>query len=273
VTQVEAVLVWLSVGLFTLGFCLQLVSLIFRKRWTTLGVAAAIGGLAALTGTIAVRWLSTGHAPVMRDYENALVAAWISVGFFILIWARWRNLALIGLVVLPLVMLTLGYGIMSTPKLEPLTPPFRSGWLWVHVIFAWLAYSAYTIAASIGALYLWKERQAGSNPAPEQLPSLEVLDEQGFHFVIFGFITQAVMIVAGSIWASSLWGSYWSWDPIESWSLASWLAYGVYLHLRTTYGWRGKRMAWIAVGALVLVIISFFGMTIVRSSFHIFNLM
>jgi ABC-type transport system involved in cytochrome c biogenesis permease subunit len=67
------------------------------------------------------------------------------------------------------------------------------------------------------------------------------------------------MIATGSIWAHGLWGRYWGWDPIETWSLISWLIYGAALHLRITMGWKARRMAWLAVGAMATVIISFFG--------------
>jgi ABC-type transport system involved in cytochrome c biogenesis permease subunit len=93
-----------------------------------------------------------------------------------------------------------------------------------------------------------------------------------FRYVVFGFITDAIMISAGSIWAKDLWGSYWSWDPVETWSLISWLIYGIVIHLRVTLGWRGSKLAWLVIGALTTVLISFFGVNlVVDTSMHFFN--
>ena len=80
------------------------------------------------------------------------------------------------------------------------------------------------------------------------------------------------MIAAGSIWAKNLWGSYWTWDPVETWSLLSWLVYGVALHLRFTMGWGGRRLAWLLVLAIVGVLVSFWGVNLVmEGSAHVFN--
>ena len=101
---------------------------------------------------------------------------------------------------------------------------------------------------------------------------LKRLDELMFRSTAFGFITDTVMIAAGSIWAKDLWGSYWSWDPVETWSLLSWLVYGVSLHLRITLGWRGRRLAWLLVFAIIGVLISFWGVNLVmEGSAHVFN--
>ena len=89
---------------------------------------------------------------------------------------------------------------------------------------------------------------------------------------MFGFVTDTIMISAGAIWAKDLWGSYWSWDPVETWSLISWLTYGIIIHLRVTFGWRDKRLATAAIFALTSVIICFFGVNlVVNTSVHMFQ--
>jgi ABC-type transport system involved in cytochrome c biogenesis permease subunit len=81
-----------------------------------------------------------------------------------------------------------------------------------------------------------------------------------------------MMISAGAIWAKDLWGSYWTWDPVETWSLISWIIYGIAIHLRVTFGWRQMRLAWLVIAALSTVIISFFGVNfIVSNSLHMFD--
>ena len=121
-----------------------------------------------------------------------------------------------------------------------------------------------------GAGIVLLARSRGSRPATTQ--HLARLDELVFRASAFGFITDTVMIAAGSIWAKDLWGSYWSWDPVETWSLLSWLIYGFALHLRITRGWRGRKLAWLLVFAIIGVLISFWGVNIVmRGSAHVLN--
>jgi ABC-type transport system involved in cytochrome c biogenesis permease subunit len=103
------------------------------------------------------------------------------------------------------------------------------------------------------------ERRGRSEGISKKIPDLDIVDNLIFRFIIFGFIADTVMIATGSIWAHGLWGRYWGWDPIETWSLVSWLIYGAAVHLRLTMGWKNRRMAWLAIGAIVSVIISFFG--------------
>ena len=140
--------------------------------------------------------------------------------------------------------------------------------LYIHIFFAWLAYAAYTVACGAGVVYLARTR-GGKTVEPDVLARL---DELMFRATTFGFITDAIMIGAGSIWAKNLWGSYWSWDPVETWSLLSWLCYGVALHLRITMGWRGRKLAWVLVAAIITVLISFWGVNLVmEGSEHVFN--
>jgi ABC-type transport system involved in cytochrome c biogenesis permease subunit len=80
------------------------------------------------------------------------------------------------------------------------------------------------------------------------------------------------MIVAGAIWAKDLWGNYWGWDPVEVWSLISWLLYGLSIHLKVTLGWKGRRLAWIMIFLILTVIITYWGIDIVvENTRHIFG--
>jgi len=169
----------------------------------------------------------------------------------------------------------MGYGYMRTPVLTPLAASLKTYWLYIHVYFAWLAFGAYTLAMAAGVLYLLKVRDGAggaANPVYARFPALARLDELIFRYIIFGFITDTMMITAGAFWAKDLWGSYWNWDPVETWSLISWIAYGLCIHLRVTFDWRETRLAWMAVITLSTVIISFFGVNfVVNTSLHMFN--
>ncbi len=232
-------------------------------------------GFLAQTATIIARFNATGHLPWSGHYEYALMGGWIIVAGTL--YVGWRNHELRALAVatVPLVLIMLGYGYMQHPGLTPKAASLKTIWLYIHVYFAWLSFGAYSLAMAAGVLFLLKHRDStrpAQNPVYDRFPVLPRLGELIFRYIVFGFITDTIMISAGAIWAKDLWGSYWSWDPVETWSLISWLTYGITIHLRVTFGWREEKLAWLAIAALSTVIIAFFGINlIVDTSLHVFN--
>lgn len=271
----EAILFWLAVALYVVASLLMLAGFAFGKDRARRAVGILVAcGFAAHGLAMVFRWIATGHPPVMRNYENALSGAWFVV-LFLLFVRRHKGISdAISLTVLPFAVLMMGYGVMNAPRIEPYTPVFRTPWLVVHIVFAWFAYSSFVISCGLGIAYLAKEkRQPRPGDTGPVSASLELMDQLGARFVVFGFICSTVMILAGSIWASKLWGSYWSWDPIETWSLLSWITYGIYLHLRYVFGWKGRRMALIAIGSMLTVLISFWGVNYIMTTMHQFQVM
>jgi cytochrome c-type biogenesis protein CcsB len=280
VSTLEVWLIWPSLVLFALAFVAELFGMVFgRPRLRKAAFWTSVAAFGLETGAIAARWVELGHGPVMRTYENSLAGSWFLFVVFLGVARTMRRLRSLLVGVLPIIVLMIGNGIMSRPEPEPLLPPYQSAWLWVHVSFAWLAYGSFLVAAVLAALYLGKSRRAVASGVAETgspvsedlraepegkgaalLPPPAVLDELSLGTVLFGFVCHTVMLGAGAIWAHGLWGRYWSWDPVETWSLITWIVYGLYLHLRVTYGWRGRRAAWLSIGAAAAVIITFGGM-------------
>ena len=272
----EILFFWVAVFLYALASGGYVYSLVFKNERILSRILPVVGaGLALHTAAIAVRYQAQGHLPWSGDYENGLMGGWFIVLMTVLVSWRRRPMQVIGIATLPLTLLMMGFGVMRNPALSPLAASLKSFWLVIHVYFAWLAYGAFTLALGAGVLYLIKEKdeqRRTPDALSERFPSLARLDELMFRYIVFGFITDAVMIASGAIWAKNLWGNYWSWDPVETWSLVSWLFYGVIIHLRVTLGWRGRRLAWLTIFAIVGMIITFFGVTfVVESSLHIFN--
>jgi cytochrome c-type biogenesis protein CcsB len=263
-----AALFWFTLVLYALVVALQIFAQVFGKiRWERLVRYLLAAGLLLHSGLVAWRWIASGHIPTIGNFENALLGAWFIVLFTL--WASWKaRYPLLAAGALPFALLIMGGGTLSDTAIRPMVASLKSFWLYIHIFFAWLAYGAYTVACGAGIATLAKSRK-GKKPQEE---ALNRLDELMFRSTVFGFITDAIMIAAGSIWAKDLWGSYWSWDPVETWSLLSWIVYGLALHLRITMGWRGRRLAWFLVFAIVGVLISFWGVNLImEGSAHIFN--
>lgn len=280
----ETLFFWAAVVLYIASSAVYIAAFAFRReRWLAPAWRLALLGFAAHSGALLGRWVATGHPPVMRDYENAVAGAWVTVAVFLALQARYPGLRGLGLPVVPFALLMLGYGLLTSPRLEPLTPAYKSFWLGVHVVFAWLAYSGYAAATGLAVLHLLKrwaptlvngngwQRRLAKQVTYTRMPEGDALDELSYRMVVFGFLADAVMLVAGAIWASYLWGSFWSWDPVETWALVNWLTYAVYLHLRVSMRWTGARMSWLAIAAMSTVIVSFWGISYVTNTLHSFR--
>ncbi|MBI3755352.1 MAG: cytochrome c biogenesis protein CcsA [Deltaproteobacteria bacterium] len=252
----EGILLWTAIGVYLATFLLFLGGLIFKKeKQFVLAWRGCVAGFSLHSAAILARWVASGHPPVLWSFEHALAGSWFIMGIFLFIGRYFSSMKIGGIVISPFVLLMLGYGIMGKQTgIEPLPPPYQSNWLWVHVGLAWVAYGAFIISAIMSILYLVKDRSVYKD-----LARLETLDDLIFETILFGFITLTVEIGAGALWAYGLWGRYWAWDPIETWSLISWLVYGVNIHLRATYGWQGKKAAWFAIISLIAILITFGG--------------
>ncbi|MFB3815072.1 MAG: cytochrome c biogenesis protein CcsA [Terriglobales bacterium] len=100
------------------------------------------------------------------------------------------------------------------------------------------------------------------------LPSTDALDNVTYKTIGIGFPLLTLMIAAGAYWANRTWGSYWSWDPKETWAAITWLVYAGYLHMRITRGWRGRRAAYFAIIGFAVVMFTFFGVTYLLPGLH-----
>ena len=272
----EGVFFWPAVMLYSLAAGAHIYALVFREaRAVRVGMVPLAGGFVLHSAAIAIRWAATGHIPTVGNYENASFSAWGIILFTVGVSLKYRPLRVIGAFSIPSAVLTMGFGAMSSPKLSPMVAALRSWWLYSHIIFAMLTYGAFFVAFGASVLYLMKEgrqRKGTMTAFLEGLPPLERIEELIFRYVVYGFITYAGMIGTGALWAKNLWGSYWSWDPVETWSLISWMIYGAIIHLRLTMGWKGRRMAWLVIAAVPSVLLVFWGINFaVESSMHIFN--
>ncbi len=267
---------WITVFAYALGSVLALKGLVFkRERLVTAAAVLCTGGLLVHCVAIGARIVYTGHLPVASRYENILTGAAVVMLFNMLAILRRRSLMPLLVFVAPFTLLMLGYGLLNQPRFTTMSLVLDNLWMFVHIFFAWLAYGAYSVAAGVGTLYLLRGRKGLRELQREQLPplmarlpDLPVLDDLMLRFIIFGFVAHVVMIASGSIWARDLWGSYWSWDPVETWSLLSGLLYGLWIHLRLTLWWRGSRMAWLAVGILMTVLFAFWGTNLLGTTSH-----
>jgi len=103
------------------------------------------------------------------------------------------------------------------------------------------------------------------------LPGADALDRLTYRTICFAFPLLTLTIATGAYWANRTWGSYWSWDPKETWAAITWLVYALYFHMRVTVGWRGRRAAYFVIAGFAVVIFTFFGVTYMFHGRHAFD--
>jgi cytochrome c-type biogenesis protein CcsB len=134
------------------------------------------------------------------------------------------------------------------------------------VVTCFLGYAAFAVSFGVSVLYLIK-RRAGEGRL-RGFPPAKILDDINYRAIAVGFPFLSVGIITGAIWADVAWGSYWSWDPKETWSLITWLVYATFLHSRFTRGWVGQRSAVLSVLGFVAVLFTYFGVNFLLSGLH-----
>ena len=267
-TGIESYLFWLTIFSYVTAFCVLLAGFMWGKLHGAKTTAWILSvGFCFHTALGIARWLTGGHPPVTDAYELNLTGTWLGILLFLIFVLLRRSPPVLGLVVIPLTFLVLGHGYIQGSAAVPMGAAFRSPWLIVHVVFAWLAFGSYAISTGAAVFLLLRKRLSGWKGL-EKVPATPVLDLVGYRFVTIGFINHAVMLASGAIWAKKLWGHYWNWDALETWSLISFLVYAFILHARAFLGWKGARAAWLTIFGLGILGISFWGVSWFSPSIH-----
>ncbi len=233
-------------------------SLIWITTWTTLGL---------LTGGIASRWIESyrlgiGHVPLSNLYESLVFYVWCINVLIVVLKKSHRN-PVITCCVSVVALFLMGFASLS-PSVEkgiqPLVPALKSNWLHVHVITCFIAYGAFTISFVCGVLYLFGHRL--------KTPPLQMLEEINYKSIIIGFPMLTSGILTGAVWAQYAWGSFWRWDPKETWSLITWIVYALYLHAMQRRNWRGKIAAIVTILGFLTVMFNYFVVNFVLIGLH-----
>lgn len=217
-----------------------------------------------LLATLVLRGLIAGHWPLSNYYEFTLCFIWIIITIYLLLESYWRERRA-GTFVLA-VILILATRALLTPADEqaigPLPPVLRSVWLQAHVLTVMVGYGAFGVAAGLGIMrlvYPVTKNGLRDSTGIEWLPPVEEAENMMGRVISLGFPWLTLGILAGAVWAQRAWGRYWGWDPKETWALITWLWYLLILYLRSSRGWRGRRLAWLAIIGFGLVLFTFVG--------------
>ena len=256
---------------------------VFLFRVHKVGIIATICtvlGFLMQTVGIGLRWAESyemgfGHAPLTNMYESLVFFSWSIILFYLGLELKFKN-RLIGAFATPFAVASMALAALGMPdEIKPLVPALQSNWLIIHVVTCFIGYAALAVASGLGVMYLLKFYIGKPASQPDNqgsligsLPALKIIDDITYKSIVFGFLWLSAGIITGAIWANSAWGTYWSWDPKETWSLISWFVYAVALHARFVRGWGGRRIAWLAIIGFLAVIFTYFGVNYLLAGLH-----
>ena len=266
--------------LYMVSTCIFFAFLASRNKAVGLaGTYAALFGFLVQTAAIGLRWKESyeqghGHAPLSNLFESVVFFSWTIILIYLLIDFKYKYRA-VGFFVVPFALFGMAWAQLGLDSgIEPLVPALQSNWLMYHVITCFLGYAAFAVACGISIMYLLREKLeqgAGNAPAGGALsmfPSIKILDDLNYKAIMIGFPLLTLGIVTGAAWANYAWGTYWSWDPKETWSLIVWFVYAAFLHARITRGWVGRRAAILSVVGFAATIFCYLGVNLFLSGLH-----
>lgn len=278
---------YLLAALFYLGFW------VFRKKWMgQTATALAVVTLLSTTMILVTRASEAGHAPFSNLYESMVLFVWaMNVGYLALEYRhRFKVIGAVVMTIEFLSMLAASLLPYRFKSVEPLNPALQNKWHWMtdllrpigmdkyaigwldfHVFTTFVGYAAFAISFGLSLMYLLKymsESKGAGGSILAAFPDADTLDELSYRAIAWGFPFLATGIVSGAVWANYAWGTYWSWDPKETWSLITWFIYAAYLHARVTRGWRGKRAAYLSVAGFLAVIFLYWGVSFILPGLH-----
>jgi len=217
------------------------------------------------------RWITSGHFPLSGLYESLLFLAW-SVSFIYLFIERFIKNEFVGIIISPFLLCLLTFTEFSLPNelqlTQPLVPALQSNWLFMHVSVMILSYASLLIGSLISIIYLALNSKQLNNSISD---SLLVFDNLSYRTIGIGFCFLTLGILSGAVWANETWGTYWSWDPKETWALITWLTFAIYLHTRLLYGWDGQKSAILGSCGFVLIWVCYLGVNLLGKGLHTYG--
>ena len=254
-------------------------------------------------GFLAYRWFQNGYAPLSNLYESLIFLAWCLTGLQFIISTKTTS-RVFSAVLTPIefLIVTLAYSLPQEMQIPAgLVPALQSNWLMLHVSMMILSYAILILGSLLSIviliLFLKRKRQeeyyevtildteaeVGSelesaiDSAVNKINNeiydaymllIENLDTWSYRLIGLGYIALTLGILAGAVWANEAWGSYWSWDPKETWSLITWLIFTGYLHVRLVNNWQGFETAFIGSIGFISIWISYLGVNFLASGLH-----
>ena len=264
--------------LFLITFILYIVAAfyyfayLFSKKESPAKTGLSVATIGFGVHTLALIWrtIESGHAPFTNMYESLSFLAWSGILAYIIIEHKYKiRKAGPYLMLIVIAVMALASSPLMPKEATPLVPALQSYWLWLHVSITLLGEAFFAVAFITSIMYLVADSREKKGVNKESALSSEKLDSISYRCIAVGFpLFTLGGLVFGMVWAYNAWGSYWSWDPKETWSLITWFVFALYLHTRIVMGWRGRRSALIAIIGFLAALFTYFGVNYLLAGLH-----
>ena len=254
------------------------------------------------------RWIIAGYFPLSNLYESLLFLTWSLLTIYLYIEIKTKSRLIGAILIPVTLLINGFANLTLSPEMQkssPLVPALQSNWLMLHVSMMLLSYATLIMGSLLCILFLvisqyedidfknldnsslplynvmldYYERSVVSSPLQSFSSSLEIselgklkllqsLDNWSYRIIGLGFPFLTIGIISGGVWANEAWGSYWSWDPKETWALITWLVFATYLHARITKGWEGKKTALLGGVGFFVIWICYLGVNFLGKGLH-----
>lgn len=261
----------------------------------------------SITGFLVSRWVSSGHFPLSNLYESLIFFSWaLYILHTIPKIQNLKND--LSTITTPSTILTQGFatsGLLTEMHQSTIiVPALQSQWLMMHVSMMLLSYATLLCGSLLSAAlliirfrknfdfflnfkkekiktflfseieYLYAKRSALKKTSFPAFPNYykyqltERLDSWSYRVISLGFTLLTIGILCGAVWANEAWGSYWNWDPKETWAFITWIIFAIYLHSRTNPNWKGTNSALVASIGFIIIWICYFGINLLGIGLH-----
>lgn len=233
----------------------------------------------------------------LQLYESLIFLSW-SLSFIHIILEKETKNNFIGALLSPTTLFINAFAVFNLPhemhQIKPLIPALKSNWLMMHVTIMLLSYATLLSGSLLSISFLilkWIQEETTflssevalqnsnfrlSNILFKDLKKLNSayslisknFDNLSYRLIGMGFAFLTIGILSGAVWANEAWGSYWSWDPKETWALITWIVFAIYLHTRLVKGWQGKKPAMVASFGFAILWICYLGVNLLGKGLH-----
>jgi cytochrome c-type biogenesis protein CcsB len=225
---------------------------------------------------LSLRWVISGYFPLSNLYESLLFLNWCLL-FIIFIVESKTQTRIISAIVIPLNLLINTFATLILPQpmqiAVSLVPSLQSNWLMMHVSMMMLSYAILLLGSLLSILFFilnknYSIHKSVINQKIIKTQLLENIDNWSYRIIGIGFPFLTIGIISGAIWANEAWGSYWSWDPKETWALITWIIFAAYIHARLTQGWKGEKASILGALGFLIVWICYLGTNFLGQGLH-----
>lgn len=265
-----------------------------------LSKALVVGSNFLFTLTLLSRWIGEKYFPLSNLYESLIFLCWGISSIHLFLEQKTKS-RIIGAISTPILFFISGFSSLTLPiemqKALPLVPSLQSNWLMMHVSMMMVSYATLLMGSLLSILYLafltfepidpvgkiskrinsfenvfggslQKDFFLANQRESSTFSLLQTIDIWSYRIIGLGFPFLTIGIISGAVWANEAWGSYWSWDPKETWALITWLIFAIYLHSRLLKGWQGKKAAQIGGCGFFIIWICYLGVNFLGKGLH-----